>query len=110
MQRQLVSYYVPPKHHVNVLISCLLCYENVIGLSANETDGEETGEIVEPAIPEEDDDVDRADGRGTLTLLLMPPNSLGGGGLLTICTSGVQNVVNFCDFEFEADEVAVLDE
>ena len=63
-------------------------------MSANETVGDDTGDVEEPAIPDEDDDVDNADGKGDLILILVVSNSLG-GGLITICDSGMENVVNF---------------
>ena len=41
-----------------------------VGLSANETVGEDIGEKVEPARPDEEDEEDNADGRGDFNLLL----------------------------------------
>ena len=65
-----------------------------VGLSANETVGEDTGEMVEPARPDEEEEDDNADGRGDFSLMLFESNSFG-GGLITTSASGIQNVVNF---------------
>ena len=70
-----------------------LLYYEYVGLSANETVGEDTGEIVDPARPDDDEEDDNADGRGDFIMLVLL-NSFG-GGLTIICASGVQKVVNF---------------
>ena len=45
--------------------------------------GEDTGDVDEPAMPEEDDDDDKADGNGDFILRFVVSNSFG-GGLITI--------------------------
>ena len=77
-----------------LLLSLVITHYAYVGLSANETVGDETGEMVEPARPDEEDEEDNADGRGDFILMLFESNSFG-GGLITIWASGMQNVVNF---------------
>ena len=63
-------------------------------MSANETVGDDTGDVDEPAIPDDEDEEDKADGSGDFSLVVLVSKSLG-GGLLTTCASGVENVVSF---------------
>ena len=48
-------------------------------------------------MPDEDDEVDKADGKGDFIFEVVVSNSFG-GGLITIWDSGMQNVVNFWGF------------
>ena len=66
-------------------------------MSANETVGDDTGDVDEPAIPDDEDEEDKADGSGDFSLVVLVSKSLG-GGLLTTCASGVENVVSFGGF------------
>ena len=63
-------------------------------MSANETVGDDAGDVDEPAIPDDEDEEDKADGSGDFSLVVLVSKSLG-GGLLTTCASGVENVVSF---------------
>ena len=63
-------------------------------MSANETVGDDAGDVDEPAIPDDKDEEDKADGSGDFSLVLLVSKSLG-GGLMTTCASGVKNVVSF---------------
>ena len=66
-------------------------------MSANETVGDDAGDVDEPAIPDDEDEEDKADGSGDFNLVLLVSKSLG-GGLMTTCASGVENVVSFGGF------------
>ena len=66
-------------------------------MSANETVGDDAGDVDEPAIPDDEDEEDKADGSGDFSLVLLVSKSLG-GGLMTTCASGVENVVSFGGF------------
>ena len=66
-------------------------------MSANETVGDDAGDVDEPAIPDDEEEEDNADGSGDFILVLLVSKSFG-GGLMTTCVSGVENVVSFGGF------------
>ena len=45
-------------------------------------------------MPDEEEEDDNADGKGDFILLQLESNAFG-GGLITTCASGIQNVVSF---------------